>query len=174
MIESKFICCLRRNRRFVITYHSKLPGKYIKHRPGKDPMRGADPGKLTHVYPVVQLREKDLEPIWDVLTRSEIELRRKRSKASSEGPWVTDYVAMALKTGVRKIATWVPSSAEKMAPLNAAVQYEGAMELGKGRQALNALGDKAAEALDSMGAFPTDEPEAHAAEIVDKVTGEVS
>jgi recombination protein RecT len=149
----------------------------IKHRPGKDPMRGADPGKLTHVYPVVQLREKDLEPIWDVLTRSEIEQRRKRSKASSEGPWVTDYVAMALKTGVRKIATWVPSSAEKMAPLNAAVQYEGAMELGNPRRAVGALGDKAEEALDAMGAFPTqddDESKPHAVEIVDKTTGEVS
>jgi recombination protein RecT len=149
----------------------------IKHRPGKDPNRGADPGKLTHVYPVVQLREKDLDPIWDVLTRSEIEQRRKRSKAATEGPWVSDYVAMALKTGVRKIATWVPSSAEKMAPLNAAVQYEGAMELGSTRRAVNALGEKAEELLDGMGAFPTqddDEPKAHAAEIVDKTTGEVT
>jgi recombination protein RecT len=146
----------------------------IKHRPGKDANRGADPGKLTHVYPVVQLREKDLEPIWDVLTRSEIEQRRKRSKASSEGPWVSDYVAMALKTGVRKIATWVPSSAEKMGPLNAAVQYEGAMELGQGVRAVSALGDKAQEALDGMGAFPTDDDQAHEAEIVDKTTGEVS
>ena len=149
----------------------------IKHRPGKDPNRGADPAKLTHVYPVVQLREKDLEPIWDVLTRSEIEQRRKRSKASSEGPWVTDYVSMGLKTGIRKIATWVPSSAERMTPLVAAVQYEGAMELGKSSQAVNALGEKAQTALDDMGAFPTDDddqPQVHTGEVVDKTTGEVS
>jgi recombination protein RecT len=148
----------------------------IKHRPGKDPNRGADPAKLTHVYPVVQLREKDLDPIWDVLTRSEIEQRRKRSKASSDGPWVTDYVSMALKTGVRKIATWVPSSAERMTPLHTAVAYEGALELGKGERAVGALGERAQETLEAMGAFPTqdddDEP-AHQGEIVDKVTGEV-
>lgn len=126
----------------------------IKHRPGKDANRGSDPAKLTHVYPVVQLRERDLDPIWDVLTRSQIEQRRKRSKASSSGPWVTDYVSMALKTGVRAIATWVPSSSERMTPLHTATAYEGAMELGQGSKAIAALGERAQETLDAIGAYP--------------------
>src|SRR4051812_48642141 len=45
----------------------------IKHRPGKDPNRGTEPAKLTHVYPVVKLREAGMDPIWDVLTRAQID-----------------------------------------------------------------------------------------------------
>jgi recombination protein RecT len=37
---------------------------------------------------------------------------RKRSKASSSGPWATDYDAMALKTAIRRLSTWLPLSVE--------------------------------------------------------------
>jgi recombination protein RecT len=132
----------------------------IRHKPGSDPKR-FDPRKLTHVYPVVKLREQGLDPIWDVLTRDQIEQRRRRSKASGDGPWVTDYIAMALKTGVRSIATWVPSSSERIAPLAQAVAYEEALERGRHGQAIAALGDAAQETLHQLGAFPQeDEPEA--------------
>jgi recombination protein RecT len=137
----------------------------IVHRPSENPGRW-DPSKMTHVYPVVQLREQGLDPIWDVLTREQVEMRRKRSKAQTDGPWVTDYVAMALKTGVRAIATWVPSSAERTLPLAAAVAYEDAMERGRASQAAAALGADAQDALASMGAFPTDEDEDDVAEVI--------
>jgi recombination protein RecT len=136
----------------------------IIHRPHSEAGR-CDPNKLTHVYPVVQLREKGLEPIWDVLSRDQIEQRRRRSRASGSGPWVTDYEAMAKKTGIRSIATWVPSSAERTAPLAAAIGYEEANERGQGQRAIAALGDAAQEALYDLGAFPTedDEDEEHEA-----------
>ena len=35
-----------------------------------------------------------------------------RSKASSSGPWVTDYDAMACKTVVRRMVPWLPMSVE--------------------------------------------------------------
>ncbi len=150
----------------------------IKHRWGKDPTRGTDPTKLTHVYPVVRLIEQGMDPIWDVLTRAQIEQRRKRSLAASTGPWVTDYVPMALKSGVRAIATWVPSSSERMAPLHTAVAYEGAMELGKGQAAVGALGERAQDTLDELGAYPVeaDEPEATpvAEETPARATGKAS
>src|SRR5690606_34346499 len=108
-------------------------------------------------YPVVRLREQGMEPIWDVLTRDQIEQRRKRSRAGTSGPWVTDYVAMALKTGVRTIATWVPSSAERTAPLAAAIAYEEAHERGNRGQAIAALGDAAQDTLCNIGAFPSED-----------------
>lgn len=131
----------------------------LTHRPGTGKDRGVNPGTLTHIYTVVKLRD-GLEPIWDVLNRAQIEQRRKRSKAADDGPWVTDYVAMARKTGVRAIATWVPSSVEKAAsPLAAAIAYEEALESGRPMRALTALGDVATEAVANMGAFPMPEDE---------------
>jgi recombination protein RecT len=145
----------------------------IRHKPSEDPGRGSDVTKLTHVYPVVQLREKELDPIWDVLTRAEIELRRKRSKASSDGPWVTDYVSMANKTGIRKIATWVPSSAERMSGVITAVGYENAIDGGRHERAVTLLGERAQETLEAMGAFPTadDEGDDNKVELIDRATG---
>ena len=69
-----------------------------------------DPSKITHVYAVAKLRDGD--PIFVVLTRNEVEKFRRRSKASDRGPWVTDWQAMALKTAVRRLMTWLPLSVE--------------------------------------------------------------
>jgi recombination protein RecT len=150
----------------------------IRHRPSVDPTRGTDPTKLTHVYPVVKLREQGMDPIWDVLNRGQIEARRNRSPAAkaSTSPWITDYIPMALKTGIRQIATWVPSSSERTLPLAQAVAYEEAQERGKSITAVAALGDNAQESLEKMGAYPTTAEEAddELPENVDKTTGEVT
>jgi recombination protein RecT len=45
-----------------------------------------------------------------VLSRSDVDAVRARSKAASSGPWVTDYDAMAMKTAVRRLAKWLPKS----------------------------------------------------------------
>ncbi len=80
----------------------------IRHQPSEDPERESK--KLTHVYAVAKL--KDGEPIFTVLTRAQVEKYRKRSRAANSGPWVSDYDAMALKTAVRRLFTWLPKSAE--------------------------------------------------------------
>lgn len=46
------------------------------------------------------------------MPKVEIDEHKKRSKASSSGPWVTDYEQMALKTVVRGIFKWLPVSIE--------------------------------------------------------------
>jgi recombination protein RecT len=84
----------------------------LRHVPkGED-----DPSKLTHVYTVVRWKDGG-EPIWDVLTVSQIMKHRGRSASAnaSFSPWKSDFVAMALKTGVRAIAKWAPSSTERAA-----------------------------------------------------------
>jgi len=48
----------------------------------------------------------------EVMTRDECEAIRKRSRASSSGPWVTDFDEMAKKTVFRRASKWLPLSPE--------------------------------------------------------------
>lgn len=80
----------------------------IVHEPLDDPRREA--AKVTHVYAVARI--KDAEPVFVVLTRAQIEARKRRSAASGSGPWVTDEVAMMLKTGIRALWKWLPKTTE--------------------------------------------------------------
>lgn len=81
----------------------------IHHVPSEHPDR-EDPKKITHVYAVAH--QKDGGPLMRVLSRSQVEARRKRSKAAQNGPWVTDYEAMVMKTAVRALWPWMPRSVE--------------------------------------------------------------
>jgi len=47
-----------------------------------------------------------------VLSRDDVEKIRKRSRAKDSGPWQTDYDAMAKKTAVRRLFTYLPTSVE--------------------------------------------------------------
>lgn len=48
----------------------------------------------------------------EVMTVAEVEAIRKRSRAATLNPWVTDFEAMAKKTVVRQLAKWLPLSPE--------------------------------------------------------------
>lgn len=65
---------------------------------------------LTFVYAVAKLKDGGVQ--FDVMSRSEVDAVRKRSRAGNSGPWVTDYVAMALKTVTRRLFKWLPVSIE--------------------------------------------------------------
>jgi recombination protein RecT len=82
----------------------------LEHDPLDAPDREDKP--ITHVYAVAKL--KDGEPVFIVLTRAQVEKFRKRSRAGGSGPWVSDFKAMALKTAVRRLFTWIPQSSEMM------------------------------------------------------------
>jgi recombination protein RecT len=80
---------------------------------------GLDP-KLIHVpasgdrgdsvaYWVVA-KTQDGRAWYHVMSRSEIETFKRRSRATDSGPWVTDYDAMALKTVVRRLVPWIPKT----------------------------------------------------------------
>lgn len=81
----------------------------IVHRPG--PGDRTDPARITHAYAVAKFRDGS-DPMFLVLTRAQIESFRGRSKAKNSGPWVTDYAAMAMKTAIRRLSTWLPMSTE--------------------------------------------------------------
>lgn len=74
------------------------------------PYLGGNRGPLVAVYAVAKY--KDGGSNFVVLTIDEVEQYRKRSLASNNGPWVTDYEAMACKTAFRRLFRWLPKSTE--------------------------------------------------------------
>lgn len=79
---------------------------HLNHRPEMDPGKA-----LTAAYAIVYM--KDGAKLFDVMSRLEIERVRGRSRASADGPWVTDYDEMAKKTPLRRLAKLAPMSVEE-------------------------------------------------------------
>lgn len=77
----------------------------LVHRPAT-----GDRGPLVAVYAVAKY--KDGGSNFVVLSVDEVESYRKRSMARDNGPWVTDYEAMACKTAFRRLFRWLPKSTE--------------------------------------------------------------
>jgi recombination protein RecT len=80
----------------------------LHHRPSDD----GDRGPLTHVYGIAKFVAGG--HYFVVMGRADIELARARSDAfkAGFGPWVTDFAAMARKTVIRRMAPYLPLSAE--------------------------------------------------------------
>lgn len=78
----------------------------LVHRPTLE----GDPGPAVAYYGIARLQEGD--PIITVLSPADVERFRQRSLAADDGPWVTDYAAMACKTVVRRMVPWLPMSVE--------------------------------------------------------------
>lgn len=72
-----------------------------------------EPGDFICAYAVARLRGGGVQ--LEVMPKAEIDAHRARSKAGREGPWVTDYVPMALKTTIRKISKYLPKASFEMA-----------------------------------------------------------
>lgn len=82
----------------------------LKHVPDWDNASRADPAKLRFVYAVAKLKDGGVQ--FEVMSRGEVDAIRARSKAGRSGPWVTDYVAMAMKTVIRRLFKYLPVSIE--------------------------------------------------------------
>lgn len=80
----------------------------ILHRPALDAPR--DTEHLLYVYAVATLTGGETQ--FRVLTRAEVDAYRTRSRARDSGPWVTDYVAMAMKTAIRRLCNHLRLSPE--------------------------------------------------------------
>lgn len=68
---------------------------------------------ITHVVGIAYIKNGD--PIFEVLSRAQIDARMQRSdsfKGGRNSPWKTDYEAMARKTAVRALFKWIPKSPE--------------------------------------------------------------
>lgn len=90
----------------------------IKHVPsGK-----ADPGKPVAIYNIITLVSG--EPLIKVMTVEQIESVRARAKARNNGPWVTDWEAMALKTCFKRNSKFMPKTKDFLR----ALQFDGKAE----------------------------------------------
>lgn len=93
----------------------------LKHVPHPD----GEGDQLTHAYVVVTLAGG--VKVFDVMTRREVDDARARSPSPSDGPWVTDFPAMAMKSVVRRFFKYMPASAE----LATAITFDEAGERGE-------------------------------------------
>lgn len=74
-------------------------------------------GKVYAVYALCKF--KDGSEKADVMTVEEVEAIRRRSRAGSSGPWVTDWNEMAKKTVFRRMSKWLPLSPEQRDAIDA-------------------------------------------------------
>lgn len=88
--------------KFTFAYGS---GQHLHHIPALQ-----NRGKPIAAYSYVKL--KDGSDDFIVMPVEEVEGIRKRSRAANDGPWVTDWPAMAAKTVFRRHSKWLPFSPE--------------------------------------------------------------
>lgn len=100
----------------------------LVHVPDWDNPNRTDPTKLRFVYSVAKLSGGGTQ--FEVMSRQEVDAVKRRSKGGNNGPWSSDYVAMALKTVVRRLFKWLPVSIE----LARAVGLDEAAELGRSQE----------------------------------------
>ena len=83
-------------------------GQHFTFRPNRQSEH--KPEKLTDVYMTANLQDGGF--VFEHMTKPEVDAIRKRSKSPNNGPWVTDYEAMALKTVIRRASKYLPMSTE--------------------------------------------------------------
>lgn len=91
----------------------------LKHRPN---LEAEEPGAIKFVYAVAKIKGGGTQ--YEVMSKAEIEAIRKRSRAASAGPWVTDYGEMARKTVIRRLFKYLPVSVEMARALEIQAQSE--------------------------------------------------
>lgn len=79
----------------------------LRHVPSLD-----DRGKLRAVYAVAHFVGGGHQI--EVMSKSDVDKIRARSKSGNSGPWSTDFSEMAKKTVVRKLFKYLPVSIEKL------------------------------------------------------------
>jgi recombination protein RecT len=68
-----------------------------------------DPTKVTHVYAIAVF--KDGTQHFEVMTRTQVELIRAKSRQKNGPTWTQNWIQMARKTAVRRLQNYVPLSA---------------------------------------------------------------
>ena len=74
------------------------------------PTLAAERGEVVAFYAVARLVGGGVQH--DYMTRADVDAIRKRSRAASSGPWVTDYNEMGKKTVIRRLFKTLPVSVE--------------------------------------------------------------
>lgn len=89
-------------------------GNVMQHTPYEfrdDANKPSERGKFKAAYCIITLAEGGEKH--EVMTASEVEGIRNRSKSGNNGPWKTDFNEMAKKTVYRRASKWLPLSPEQ-------------------------------------------------------------
>lgn len=144
---------------FVVEYGDS---ERLVHKPNLLATRKDERDGLRAVYAIARLKDGGIQRA--ILTLAEVEKYRAKSRAGTSGPWVTDYVAMALKTALRRLCNLLPMSVE----YREAIEREEAedrdagpiVDVGFERMAQDAQKSAADRLREKMGkAPPPPEPE---------------
>lgn len=114
----------------TFAFRRGLETDHFEHEPLTEP----DDAKLTHTYCLIRFNDGGYQIV--VLTKKQIDKVRGRSKSQGNGPWVTDYARMAIKTAVKLCTKLCPASIE----LSRAIDLDNQVEMGE-RQQLSAGSD---------------------------------
>ena len=107
----------RRSKEITVLYADVVRDKdEFSFRKGTDqflhhvPSSATERGGAVWIYAIARFRNG--HPQFEVMSVSEVEQIRKRSKSGQEGPWVTDWDEMAKKTVTRSLCKYLPASTE--------------------------------------------------------------
>lgn len=141
----------------------------IEHEPFiPDPTMEAierDPGFMVGAYMVAILESGEKQIEW--MSADEIAAVRKRSKAATDGPWVTDESEMSRKTVVRRGSKYLPLSPEFRRALELDEEAEAEASLPPSRPVTEAekiLAQRRGETVQD-GPGPAEDSEAESASI---------
>lgn len=141
---------------FVVEYGDS---ERLIHKPNLLATRKDDRDGLRAVYAIARLKDGGIQRA--ILTLAEVEKYRAKSRAGTSGPWVTDYVAMALKTALRRLCNLLPMSVE----YREAIEREEAedagpvVDVGFERVAQDAQKSAADRLREKLGKAPPPPPE---------------
>jgi len=121
--------------------------------------READRGKLIGTYAYARMKDGSVSRVVE-LNADDIDRIKESSQGSSSeySPWVRHEPAMWLKSGVRQLQKWVPTSPE--------FRQEQARALGEAQRVASQVGEPVAQAVEDYrsgvldGDFTADDPEA--------------
>jgi recombination protein RecT len=111
-------------------------GAFLKHRPSMRERTGVPYAFYSFV------RLKDGGEDFLVMSKSDVDKVRARSRAKDAGPWVTDYEEMAKKTAFRRHSKWLPLSPEPRAAVeydDEGINIEGALSVAEAERGPAAL-----------------------------------
>lgn len=119
-VQKIFARVVRAKDEFQIRYGTD---DSIHHVPYLD----GDPGPIIGAYAVAELKNGAKQ--FEFMTKVQLDAVRNRSQASEDGPWKTDEEEMYRKTPIRRLAKFLPLSAEHLAR---AAEHQAAAESGEG------------------------------------------
>jgi len=123
------------------------------------PFLDGDPGELRWAYSIAWPSSLASNPTFEVMSRTQLDHIRSKSKAKDDGPWVTDLAEMCRKSVFKRHAKWLELTPE----MARVIERDNLADVGKvGMSASSLLTERTGldETLREIGGEPLTEIEA--------------